>query len=104
MSTMTIKTNNHVHSFLYGYELTEKERAEFDYMTDEEIDESTFLRYCKSIYALSDFMRIDPPIAPHCQRSGWENWDGYLAYSFSSGVLIRIVEHGESYQIATFYS
>lgn len=39
---LTIKTDNKWKNFLYGYELTAKEKKEFDYMSEEEIDCGNF--------------------------------------------------------------
>lgn len=101
---MKITTNNHWRNFLYGYELTDKERAEFDYLSDDEINSGEFVRYKRHVIPLSEFMRIDEPIAPHPQREGWEKWHGYVADSAVSATLIRISDDNEQYQIAEYWA
>lgn len=100
---MEIRTNNHWRPLVYGYELTEKERAEFDYIGADEIDSHEFFRYRGIVYDPSEFMWIDASITPHPQREGWEHWNGYLSDSYFSGILIRYSEDFESIQCATFY-
>jgi len=39
-------------------------------------------------------MRIDSAIAPHPQREGWKQFDGYASDSFFSGVLVKYVDSG----------
>ena len=100
---MKIRTNNHYRSLIYGFELSEKERADFDYIGADEIETHEFFRYRGIVYDPSDFMRIDKNVAPHPQREGWESWQEYQSDSFFSGVLIRYSENFESIQVATFY-
>jgi len=102
--TMTIKTNNVPRDVLFWYELTDAERAEFDYL-DSEVAQSdaSFFRYRGVVYDLGEFSRIDKTVAPHPQRQGWEAWDGYMSDSFFSGILIRYVEDCDRVIIATYY-
>jgi hypothetical protein len=97
---LTIKTNNQFRNTLYGYELTAKERAEFDYLTDEEIQDRSFVRYRGWCYDLSEFMR--------CNLNGsfpeWANWDGYSSDSAFSGVLVKYSADFEQVKLATYYS
>ena len=89
---MKIKCNNVPRNLIYGYELSDKERAEFDYIESEEFETHEFFRYKGRAYALDDFMLIDANIAPHPQRDGWENFDGYASDSCFSGVLVKYVD------------
>ena len=91
---MNITTDNKWKQFIYGYELTPKERKEFDYMTDEEIDSTNFLRYRKWVYSINDFMRSEH----------FDGWHGYYSGSFFSGVLIELSNDGESYKIGRYTS
>ena len=100
---MKIKTNNVPRHLVYGYELTPKECAEFDYLSPDELSVHEFVRYKGQVYDLGEFMRIDRSIAPHPQRDGWEDWHGYSSDSFFSGVLIRFSDDGESVTMATYF-
>lgn len=91
MKDLTIKTNYHWHNFLYGYELTDEQKSEFDWLDD--IDSESFMKYKGNIYHLDEFMPSDFS----------ENWDGYAADSYFSGVLVRVSDDAEQYQIATYY-
>lgn len=103
---MQIKTNNTPRLLLSWYELTEKEKQEFDYLTDDTPEEdicNEFFRYKGNVYDLSEFMRIDQTIAPHCQREGWEAWHGYSSDSFFSGILVRYTEDCDRVIVGRYY-
>jgi len=85
MSDLEIKTNNVPRLKLYGYQLSEKERKEFDYIDAEDFDTHDFFRYKGIIYDLGEFMSI--PVMP--EASPLNEWDGYSGDSFFSGVVIR---------------
>ena len=97
---LTIKTDNKYRNTLYGYELTAKERAEFDYLTNEQVAERSFFRYKGNCYALGEFMR--------CNLNGsspeWAEWDGYSSDTAFSGVLVKYSADFEQVKIATYYS
>lgn len=90
MSNVTVITNNVPRDVLWGLELSEKERAEFDYLNPDELDYATFFRYKGEVYDLGEFMRIDEPVS-----SIFKGWDGYSSDSFFSGVLVRYVDDGQ---------
>ena len=94
--SMEIKTNHNWRPVLLGYELSEKERSEFDWIDPDEIDGYSFVKYKGYVYSLDQFMRVDHYIPG--------NWDGIRHDSFFSGVLIKLSECGEAYQIATYCS
>ena len=91
--TITIKTNNVPRDVLYWWELTDTERAEFDYL-DSEVAQSdaSFFRHRGNVYDLGEFM-ISPV----------KGWDGYHSDSYFSGMLVRYVEDCERVIIATYY-
>ncbi len=101
---MQIITNSNWREFVYGSDLSIKEKENFDYMNIDELESGSFIRYKGIIYDLGEFMAIRPPIAPHCQREGWTTWDRYQSDSFFSGILLRLSNDGDQYQIATYYS
>lgn len=86
MSNVTVITNNVPRDVLWGLELSEKERAEFDYLNPDELDYATFFRYKGEVYDLGEFMRIDEPVS-----SIFKGWDDYSSDSFFSGLIVRYV-------------
>ena len=94
---MNIKTDHKWKNFLYGYELTEREKVEFDYLTTDEIDLGSFIRYKGRVYDMGEFMRVS---------DGMEDllgWHGYSSDSFFSGIVIKVSGDGEQYMIGAYY-
>ena len=93
-----IVTNNRWRDFVYRHDVPVKILAsQFDW-TNEAHEEhgdysDGFIEYRGIWYHLGDFM-----------RGGVESWTGSHGDSFFSGVLIRLSEDGEQYQIATYYA
>jgi hypothetical protein len=79
---MNIITNNVPRDIIYGFELTEKERKEFDYLDWRKIESGEesrdFFRYKGNVYDLSD-----------CERSVFNDWSGLYSESFFSGVVFK---------------
>jgi hypothetical protein len=101
MSELTIKTNNHYRPLLYGFELTEKEQKEYDFLDFTEDGEGfwgRFFRYKHWTYLLDDFMRID------ANSPFPEKWHGYHSDSFFSGIVIQLSDDGEAVVAGTYYS
>ena len=90
---MKIKSNYHWNNFLYGYELTEKEKDDFDYVYD--INSESFFRYKHCTYWIGDFLNIDPSNSEH----PFSGWHGYISESYFSAIVIRISEDAEQYQV-----
>lgn len=93
MSEVTIITNNQPRGILYGFQLPKKYRKEFDYLTDEEYGDQAFFIYKNQAYDLCEFIRSE----------NFKKWDGYSSDSFFSGVLIKIVDEGESVIVGWYY-
>ena len=93
MSEVTIITNNQPRDILRGFQLPKKYRKEFDYLTDEEYTDHAFFIYKKQAYSLSEFIFAD----------SFKKWDGARGDSFFSGVLIRVVNDGDSVIVGRFY-
>ena len=85
---MKIITNNVPRNLIYGYELSESEKSEFDYL--DYIDSRDFFRYRGSVYDLSEFMVWDNPASPTR-----DNWDGFRSDSYFSALVIRYVNDFE---------
>lgn len=98
MADLTIKTNNHWRNIQFGYELTDEQRAEFDWIDPHEIDHRMFVTYKGHVYSLDEFMRLEGEHHPFGQ------WDGYASDSFFSGVLVKISDDGEQVKLATYLS
>jgi hypothetical protein len=110
MAELTIKTNHHWRPFKYANEVPKKILDnEFDWMEKDEdglpkdyLD--GFICYRGTWYHTEDFMSLHNKV--HCPNPPdfMKGWDGYHSDSFFSGVLIKLSDDGECYQIATYYS
>lgn len=80
---MKIITNNVPRNMIYGYELTDKQKQDFDYIYD--IDSHDFVKYKNNIYDLSEFMRIE-------NNDSLKDWHGYSSDSFFSGTLVKYID------------
>ncbi len=96
---MNIRTNNHWRDFVYRWDVpAEILESQFDYQ-DENDTYDGFIHYKGHWYHLDQFLCISPG-AP----DEFGQWQGYSADSYFSGVLVRISDNGEQYQIATYIS
>lgn len=106
MNAMRIITNNVARPIMDAWELTEKERKEFDYLDWEAIergeDSASFFRYKGQLYDLGEFQRIGSPFATLPADNPISQWDGLVNDSFFSGIVIKIVEEGDSVICGTF--
>jgi hypothetical protein len=91
---LTIKTNNVPRDVLYWFDLSDKERKDFDYIKDDE--SPTFFRYRGNVYDLGEFMRHAFP-----DLSGW---DGYSPDSYFSGVVVRFVDDYDRVVCGTYFA
>lgn len=90
-----VVTNNVPRDVVNAYELTPKEREEFDYLDWDKLekgeDSASFFRYKGEVYDLGEFTR-DYGIA---KGSGLpehlSQWDGYRSDSFFSAMVVRYV-------------
>ena len=77
--------------------LFKRPHGQFDWMTERQRDEATFVVRRGRYSNLSDFVRTPPDSA--LARAGWT---GYEADGFSSGALIRVSRDGDQYMIASY--
>ena len=90
---MRVITNNHHRDVVDAWELTAEERAEFDYLDWQAIEEgrdsASFFRYRGELHDIGEFSvwttRPDELAA----------WDGYRADSFFSAIVVRYVDDNE---------
>ena len=105
---LTIRTNHHHVPLIDAWELSPKERAEFDYIDwqaiDDGLDSATFFRYRGTLYDLGEFSRDWGITKDTGLPESLRQWDGYLSDSFFSGIVVRIVDDGESVIVGTFLS
>ena len=94
---MKIISNNKPRFLTYGYELSAKEKSDFDYIEADEIDLHEFVRYNGHVYDCSEFMRTGNNEALKC-------WDGYTSDTYFSGVLIKLSGDGESAIMGRYFS
>jgi hypothetical protein len=93
MKEFEIITNHHWRDFLYRNEVPEKViRIDFDWLDDEVFDGFIFYRH--NYYHVSEFIR----------SIQFKDWHGCSPDSFFSGILIKLSDDGEQYQIATYIS
>ena len=87
-SKLTIISNHHRRELLYWEDLSNEERAEFDWIDASETGNFEFFRYKGWTYCTADFMRVNG-------NDALVGWDGYSSVTVFSGVLIRYpVEDG----------
>ena len=91
---MQIITNNIPRQLIYGYELTDKEKSNFDYLDN--IDNHNFVKYKGFIYDVSEFMST-------YNMDSLKGWDGYSSDSYFSGVLIKFID-SDYVLMARYYS
>lgn len=94
--SLEIRTNHHWRQFLYRNEVPQ---AILDSDLNWCDDEDNFIKYNNWYYSLSEFMRVDENNPFHSL-----DWHGHKGDSYFSGVLIRVSDDGEEYQIATYLS
>ena len=100
--TLQIITNHHERPFLYGYEVPDSVKADFDHLDEDSGIDDGWIHYRNTWYHTSDFMRLTN--SGFGVVSEFDNWHGHHGDSFFSGVLIKLSDDGETYQIATYIS
>lgn len=93
MTTPTVRTNNVPRDVIYGYQLTEKEQKELDYLDwsneNSEAMYATFFRYKGNVYDLAECMRVEE------SNTLCKGWEGYFGETFFSAVVIKYVNNFE---------
>ena len=98
----TIRTDHKWKNLRYRYEVPSRAlTAKFDYQDASEESGVTdgFFCYLGIWYHLDEFTRLDCMT----EDSPFSGWDGYAGDSFFSGVLIKLSEDGEQYQVGRYY-
>ena len=98
MGVVEITTNNTPRDVIQAWELSDSERESFDHIdwhkiaVGEESDPG-FLRYKGTLYSLDDFTTtagLDGTL---------DMWDGYVNWTYFSGIVVRFVPGTEMDQI-----
>jgi len=93
MSSLQIHTTNVPRDIVDAWEITRREREEYDYLDWEAIeageDSAEFVRYKGGLYYLGDFITTMPGPFNHGLPAEFQEWDGYMSDSYFSGLLIR---------------
>jgi hypothetical protein len=89
---MPITTNHVPRLVIDAYQLTAKEREQFDYLDWPAIDDgrssAEFFRYRGQLYDLGEFTTTFAlPVS-----SPFHGWDGYMTDSFFSGLVVKYVD------------
>jgi hypothetical protein len=81
-----VKTNNH------WWDLSDKERAELDYIVDDKQDWWQGFRYKSEVYDLGEFVNLSAMGYPESLK---KDWHGIQTESFFSGIVVRYTDdHG----------
>ena len=94
MSNIQVITNHQLRPLIWGMDLTEQERSEFDYLEQDELMVHEFIRYKGNVYDIGEFDRAPESLAHF--------FDGVLSDSYFSGVLVKYVDD-ESVIMARYY-
>ncbi len=93
---MTIITNHQPRLTLYGYELTDTERKEFDHLDFTENGNGlshTFIRYRDWIYDMDELLAVwnDSQFNKGISELS-KQWDGYASDSYFGGIVCNIID------------
>lgn len=100
---MKVITNHHRREVLDGFQLTSRERSNFEYLDWDAIDagedSASFARYRGELYDLAEFEAFHG-----FTHSAFRGWDGIKNDTFFSGIIVRIgMDDGGQYVIVGRY-
>lgn len=102
-------TNKEECDVIYGFELTDDEKKNFDYHSPEDLEEQIFVRYRTMLYDISQFIRLGYGMSQERINQGkyhpfGEEWnDGaYHCDTYFSGTLCKILDT-ETILMAQYY-
>lgn len=123
---MEITTDHKFRNLLYGYELTEKERKDFDYLNWDETPElqdtpivdnegytghsygeglnHAFFRYRGEIYDTGEFSADWGITKNSGLPDSLRDWDGYISDTYFSGIVIKFDKDGEAVKVGRFFT
>ena len=92
--TYTFKTNNVPRAIFSGDDLTDKEKADFDYYAPDELGDALFFRYKGNVYDVGEFLFAPEALKP---------WDGYSSSTYFSGIVIKCDARMENVIVGVYY-
>jgi len=101
---MKIITNNQYRDLINGYQLSDTEKQDFDYIDDDEIGGHCFFKYKGFIYDPSEFMPTPHNEPARQELNELSAWDGYQSDSYFSGIVIKFDADYEQVKIGTYFS
>ena len=102
IGNIEVVTDNKRRLIIDGYQLSERERKEFDYIDD--FSFAYFVRYKGELYDLGDFMILNPQTVGVEPSLGSIGWHGYASDSYFSGIVMRYAEGDDDRVIiGTYY-
>jgi hypothetical protein len=102
MIVFKIITNHQYRDLIYGYELSESERADFDYVED--IDSHSFFKYRGVVYDPGEFAPTPHNEPARQDLNVLSDWHGYQPDSFFSGIVIKYSDDYESVKVGLYLS
>ena len=106
---LKITTNGHARELLAYAELTDKERADFDYITEDDDWSPRFARYRGNVLDVSDMqcVSVSPAFQPFgvnvAPDSPLAAWHGAASDSYWSGIVVRYSDDYEFVVIGRYY-
>lgn len=100
MDAPTIITNNHERYFKCGYEVPQSVLDWYGY--NEDPPWSGWICYRGHWSHISDYMATYNPYHMPNPPEWLAKWDGYKSDGFTSGVVIKVSDDGETYRIGTY--
>ncbi len=103
---MRTTTNNNWRNFKYGHEVPDSILKDYDWLSEDE-SLNGWIHYRNEWYHVAQFMRCEDWSTQHFARKDGdkvEQWHAYSADTYFSGLIIRISDDGEQYQIGRYFS
>jgi hypothetical protein len=94
MANVTVKTNNVPRDLICYMDLSESEKKDYDFLSEEDKYGPSFFRYHGRVYYMGEFM------ATSCLKE----WHGVANDSYFSGVCVRYTKDLERVVVGSFYS
>lgn len=95
MSDLIIVTNSIPRLIVSGYQLTDNQKEDFDYIED--IDSHDFVLYKNCVYDIGEFVRIDS------KSENFNGWHAASANSWFTGVLIKLCDDNDYVIMGRYY-